>query len=162
MIFVCLGSQSFQFNRLLVEIDRLIENGLIHDYVFAQTGSSDYLPKNFDFKPFLSHDEFKELSDRAELIISHGGTGALINASKKGKNIIAVPRLSKYGEHVDDHQLQIVEALFSQGYIRRVLDISNLGQQINDALSNPIRKKYSNESHIVDILEKYIEEMFSR
>ena len=48
MIFVTLGSQKFQFNRLLIEIDRLIEEGKITEKVFAQTGYSDYKPKNYN------------------------------------------------------------------------------------------------------------------
>ena len=47
MIFITLGSQKFQFNRLLKEIDRLIETGVIKDEVFAQIGYSDYQPKHF-------------------------------------------------------------------------------------------------------------------
>ena len=49
-IFITLGSQKFQFNRMLIEIDKLIENGKITDEVFAQTGASDYKPKNFKYK----------------------------------------------------------------------------------------------------------------
>lgn len=60
MIFVTLGSQKFQFNRMLVEIDRLIDEGKIIDEVFAQIGASDYKPKNFEYKDFLTQDEFKD------------------------------------------------------------------------------------------------------
>ena len=40
MIFVTLGSQKFQFNRILIEIDKLIEDKYITENVFAQTGYS--------------------------------------------------------------------------------------------------------------------------
>ena len=46
MIFITVGSQKFQFNRLLEQIDLLIENKIIKEEVFAQIGSSDYIPKN--------------------------------------------------------------------------------------------------------------------
>ena len=42
MIFITLGSQKFQFNRLLKAVDDLIEHKKIQDEVFAQTGYSDY------------------------------------------------------------------------------------------------------------------------
>ena len=42
MIFITLGSQKFQFNRLLRAVDELIEKGVIDDTVFAQIGYSDY------------------------------------------------------------------------------------------------------------------------
>lgn len=52
--------------------------------------------------------KFSQIMDKAEIVITHGGTGAIIGAVKKGKKVIAVPRLARYGEHVDDHQLQLV------------------------------------------------------
>ena len=104
MIFITLGSQKFQFNRLLKAIDKLIEQGKIKEEVFAQIGYSDYQPINYNYKQFLDRDEFASMEGRADIVITHGGTGAIIGAVKKGKKVIAVPRLAKYGEHVDDHQ----------------------------------------------------------
>lgn len=117
MIFVTLGSQKFQFNRLLKAIDELIEKGVIQEDVFAQTGYSDYEPKNFKYKQFLDREEFSAYQDKSDLIITHGGTGAIVGALKKEKKVIAVPRLAKYGEHVDDHQLQIIDIFTETNYI---------------------------------------------
>ena len=108
-IFITLGSQKFQFNRLLKAVDELCEKGTVDaEDVFAQIGYSDYLPKNFSYKKFLDRDEFSNEMEKANIVITHGGTGAIIGAVKKGKKVIAVPRLAKYGEHVDDHQLQLI------------------------------------------------------
>lgn len=53
-IFITLGSQKFQFNRLLKAVDELCEKGTVDaEDVFAQIGYSDYLPKNFSYKKFL-------------------------------------------------------------------------------------------------------------
>ena len=160
MIFVCLGTQTYAFDRLLIELDKLVENGLINDKVFAQTGTLNYIPKHFEYEQFLSHIAFEEKRKEASLIISHGGTGALIGASKLGKNIIAVPRLAKFGEHVDDHQLQIVDVLEKQGYIRAVYDINELGRTIEEATKKPISKKFNNKSNIISIIETFIEETY--
>lgn len=157
MIFVCLGTQIFQFDRLLIELDRLINDGVIKGEVFAQAGSINYVPRFFSYKKFLSHDDFERISSNADLIISHGGTGALIGALKKGKNVIAVPRLAKFGEHVDDHQLQIVELLEKQGFIRAVYDISLLGDTIKEAIEKPISKPYQKESNVLQIIKEFID-----
>lgn len=157
MIFVCTGTQVYQFNRLLKELDKLVDEGQIKDEIFAQIGASDYKPQHYEYKEFLSADEFKIYQDKAELVISHGGTGALIGASKKGKNIIAVPRLGKYGEHTDDHQLQIVNVLEKEGYVRAVYDIENLGKVIKEAKVDPIRKPYNRESKVMEIIVSFIE-----
>lgn len=109
MIFITLGSQKFQFDRLLKAVDELVADGAITEPVFAQSGYSDYQPKHYEFKQFLDRDEFTKRMGEADLVITHGGTGAIIGAVKKGKKVIAVPRLAKYGEHVDDHQLQLLK-----------------------------------------------------
>ena len=126
MVFITLGSQKFQFNRLLKAVDELIENGVLTDEVFAQTGYSDYQPRNYKFKQFLDREEFAKYEAEAEIVITHGGTGAIIGAVKKGKKVIAVPRLSKYGEHVDDHQLQIIEQFKNQNLICGLDDCNQL------------------------------------
>ena len=85
MIFITLGSQKFQFNRLLKAIDKLIEQGKIKEEVFAQIGYSDYQPINYNYKQFLDRDEFASMEGRADIVITHGGTGAIIGAVKKRK-----------------------------------------------------------------------------
>ena len=92
MIFITVGSQKFQFNRLLKEIDRLIENKVINEEVFAQVGASDYKPVNYEYKDFITQDEFKEYMEIASLVITHAGTGAIITALKNDKKVIAIPR----------------------------------------------------------------------
>ena len=87
MIFVTLGSQKFQFNRLLKEIDRLIEENEVNEEVFAQIGYSDYQPKNYHYKNFLDREEFNEIMSRCDKVITHGGTGAIVGAIKKGKKV---------------------------------------------------------------------------
>lgn len=157
MIFVCTGTQVYQFDRLTKKLDELIADGLITDKIFAQIGAAEYLPKNYEYKKFIDKDEFAEYQRQADIIISHGGTGALIGASKLGKNIIAVPRLAKYHEHVDDHQLQVVSVLEKEGYVRAVYDIDNLRDVIKEAQEKPITKKYERKSMIIDIITNFIE-----
>ena len=156
MIFVCTGTQVYQFNRLLMELDRLVAEKRLNEEIFAQIGASDYKPQHYAYKEFLSADEFATYQDHASLIISHGGTGALIGASKKGKNIIAVPRLGKFGEHTDDHQLQVVEVLEKEGYVRAVYDMVELEDTITKAMEHPIQKVYNRESYVMDIIRDFI------
>lgn len=159
MIFVCTGTQIFQFDRLTKKLDELVAAGVITDRIFAQIGAGEYLPKNYEYKKFINKDEFAEYQRQADVVISHGGTGALIGASKLGKNIIAVPRLAKFKEHVDDHQLQIVGVLEKEGYVRAVYDMEDLGKTIQEALENPITKTYKRESNILSVIENFIDSL---
>lgn len=156
MIFVTLGSQKFQFNRLLVEIDRLIEDRKITEKVFAQTGYSDYEPRNYDYKKFLDRDEFTNVINKCDKVITHGGTGAIIGAVKKGKKVIAVPRLAKYGEHVDNHQLQIVKQFEAMKFIRYVEDEKKLGKEITEIENHRVLKYESNTLNIINSIEEFI------
>lgn len=159
MIFVCTGTQIFQFDRLTKKLDELVADGKVKDKIFAQIGAAEYLPNNYGYKKFINKDEFAEYQLEADVIISHGGTGALVGASKLGKNIIAVPRLAKYHEHVDDHQLQVVSVMEKEGYVRAVYDIDDLGRVINEALKEPITKVYKRESNVIPIIEKFIDSL---
>lgn len=158
LIFVCVGSREYQFNRLLKEIDDLIEENRVTEDVFAQIGQSSYLPKNYEYERFLSANEFKKKQESAHLIISHAGTGALMGALKLGKKTIAVPRLEKFGEHTDDHQLQIASVLEEQGYLKKVIEISQLEKYIDKILIDGTIKKYNKESKVLEIIDTYIQE----
>lgn len=157
MIFVTVGSQKFQFNRLLKKIDELIESGDIKEEVFAQIGVSDYIPKNYTYKDFVKQDEFKEYMDKADLIITHAGTGAIVTALKKDKKVIAIPRLSEYGEHVDDHQIQLINEFKELNFIEPVYKIDELENVIKTVKEKKYNKYISNTTRILKDIEDFIE-----
>lgn len=156
MIFVTLGSQKFQFDRLLAELDRLIETGIITQPVFAQTGYSTYTPRHFTAQAFLDRDGFSEKMDQAALVITHAGTGAIIGAVKKGKKVIAVPRLSKYGEHVDDHQTQIVAQFNEMELILGLEDTAQLEAALLEIPNRQFQSYQSNTHRIIADIEEFL------
>lgn len=156
MIFVTLGSQKFQFNRLLKEIDILVKNGIVKEEVFAQIGYSDYIPRNYKFKEFINRDEFIDKMNECDKVITHGGTGAIIGAVKKGKKVIAVPRLKKFGEHVDDHQLQIIEEFQKMKLISSVKEIEELESAIKNIENYDLKKYISNTNKIIKSIDSFI------
>lgn len=158
MIFVTLGSQKFQFNRLLQSIDDLVERQVIQDEVFAQTGYSDYQPKHYAYKAFLDREEFLSTEEKADIVITHGGTGAIIGAVKKGKKVIAVPRLAKYGEHVDDHQLQLIAQFKQQNLICGLQDCSGLEEALGYVKAHPFDAYRSNTENYISSINAYIQE----
>lgn len=161
MIFVCVGSRDYQFNRLLIKIDELVADGTITDKVIAQIAQSDYEPQNYEWHRFLDRAVFKAYQQDADLIISHAGTGALVGALKIGKQVIAVPRLARFGEHIDDHQTQVADALEAEGYLRVVLDMDRLGETVQKCYDDPITKRYDKPSNIVSIIEQQIDRWFN-
>lgn len=156
MIFIILGSQKFQFNRLLAEIDKLIFDGEIKERVMAQIGYSDYLPQKFDYKRFMDKSEFLNIINKADIVISHGGTGSIINSLLQKKYVIAIPRDSKFGEHVDNHQYEIVSQFEKSGYIKGVYNIKDISTAINDKKNFKVKKYESNTKKIVECIEELI------
>lgn len=156
MIFVTLGSQKFQFNRILRKLDELIEEGKIDKDIFAQIGYSDYSPKNFNYKKFMERDEFKKIMNKCDIVVSHGGTGAIITALKNGKRVIAVPRLSQYREHVDDHQIQLINEFEESGLIKAVYDLDNLEEVLKEINNMEFIQYESNTENIINDIEEFI------
>ena len=156
MIFVTLGSQKFPFDRLLAELDRLIETGSITQPVFAQTGYSTYTPRHFAFEAFLDRDTFGAKLQEADTVITHAGTGAIIGAVKAGKKVIAVPRLSRYGEHVDDHQTQIIAQFNELNLILGLEGVEQLEAAITELPSRQFNSYASNTHRIIADIETFL------
>ena len=159
MIFITLGSQKFQFNRLLEYVDKLVEEKVIKEDIFAQVGYSDYVPKYYNYKRFLDRNEYMGKINECDLVITHGGTGAIIGGIKRGKKVIAIPRLKKFGEHVDDHQVQIVNQFHDMNLICGIMDIKSLENAINEVKNEEYKEYKSNTDVIILSIEKYIDEI---
>lgn len=159
MIFVSVGSQKFQFDRLLQRLDQLIEEGIIQDQVMAQIGVSQYVPKHFAYVPFMDREEFSRQVDACSVMITHGGTGAIIGAVKKGKKVIAVPRLAQYGEHVDDHQLQLIHQFDDLNLICPCCDLKDLGECCQKIGDMEFKTYVSNTHRIIASIENYLSEI---
>lgn len=158
MIFVTVGSQKFQFDRLLKEVDKLIENKIINEDVIAQIGYSTYIPKNYKYYKFIDQDEFKKYISKCDMVITHAGTGAIVGALKQGKKVVAVPRLAKYGEHVDDHQIQLLDEFKELNFIEPAYDVKDLEKAIEKCRKNEYNRYVSNTKNVIEDIEKFIME----
>ncbi len=122
MIFVTVGTHYQGFERLISAVDKLIEKNKIKDTVIMQIGYSKYIPKNCKWFKFIEPDEFLKYCNNSDIIISHGGIGSIIPPLKFKKKLIIVPRLKKFNEHTNDHQLQITKELERQKKIIAIYD----------------------------------------
>ena len=157
MIFVAVGTQKFQLNRLLKAVDDLIAQGLLEDTVFAQTGHSDYVPQNYQYKDFLSKDDFQSCISRCDLLITHSGVATIIAGLKLGKSIVVVPRLAKFGEHVDNHQIQIAESFSDKNLIMMCKEDDDLAETVKCARTHTFAKYVSQRSLVEKTIRDYLE-----
>lgn len=161
MIFVTVGTQKFQFDRLLKAIDINIENGLIDEEVFAQVGTSNYSPHNYKYIDFLQNNEFQKLIKQASIIVTHSGVGTIIAALKEKKTVVVVPRLSKYGEHIDDHQIQIAKSFEKQNMVI-MSDEKEIDKAIKKAQNFKLNEYISNSEYCLEVIRSYIFEQEKR
>jgi len=159
-IFVTVGTHPQQFNRLLEEIDRLVDRGKINWDVFAQIGHSTYEPDNYRYVKFLDKEKFMEKIKEADIVITHGGEGNIGEALQQKKRIIMVPRLQSYGEHTNDHQLELVEAVEKEGRAIAVHDISELLAAI-EGIKVFTPKTYEGNKGIIKLLKQFAKENFN-
>jgi len=156
-IFVALGTHPQQFKRLLEKIDSLLGRGKLKAQVFAQTGNSNYKPKHFLSKKFLAPKEFEREFQKADLVITHGGAGSIISALRHKKPLVIVPRRKEYGEHTDNHQLDLALALDKRGKAIAVLDLEKLSTAIEKARGfNPV--KHSEKKKLVERIKRFLVE----
>ena len=158
MILVTLGTQDKSFKRLLKAIDNEIKNKNIKEKVIVQAGYTKYKTDNMEIFDYCSSEELDKLMKEANLIITHGGVGSILGALKYDKPVIAAARLSKYKEHNNDHQKQIINEFVKEGYILELDDFSKLSDKLKEAKKFTPKKYKSNNKKFVQGITKYIEE----
>lgn len=131
MIFVTVGTQ-FPFDRLVKTVDRAVEKGLITENVFAQTSQTSYKPRNFPSQPSLEKESFDKYVRQATGIISHAGIGSINIAMAFDKPMLVMPRLKKYGEVVNDHQVTLARKFARAGHIMLANDEEELLEKVSD------------------------------
>ena len=158
MILVTLGTQDKQFKRLLDNIQKEIDAGNIKDRVVVQAGYTKYNSKDMEIFDLIDRDKFNDLINKCDLLITHGGVGSILTGLKNNKKVIVCPRLSKYKEHINDHQVQIVDNFYNSGYILKYREGDNLKEILKQVKKFKPKKYISNTDNFIKIIEKFINE----
>ena len=157
MILIALGTQDKPFYRLLQAVQKQIDNKKIKDKIIVQAGcSSDFKSNDMEIFDLIPIDEFDKLIEECDVLITHGGVGTIITGLKNNKKVIAAARLEKYGEHVNDHQLQIIENFTNAGYILSLNNFDELDKVLKNIKSFKPKKYKSNTKKFIEIIEKEI------
>ena len=160
MILVMLGTQNNDFHRLLYEIEKNIENGNINEEVVVQAGFTKYKSDKMKIFSMTSKENLEDLIKKANLIITHAGVGSIEMSLEHNKKVIAVPRLKKYGEHVNDHQKDIEDEFNRKGLIMGINDVSELSLALKK-IKKSIPKKYEKHKNdeIIYIIKTFIDKI---
>lgn len=157
MILVTLGTQDKTFPRLLEAIQKQIDKGNIKGKVIVQAGSTKFESNDMEILDLIDRDLYAKLISECELLITHGGVGSIITGLKNNKKIIAAPRLAKYKEHTNDHQMQIIEKFSNSGFILPLYDFDKLDEVIEETKQFKPKKFQSNTDNMINLIENYID-----
>lgn len=158
MTFITVGSsEEYKFPRLLQTVDELCEEGVLDGKTtVAQVGYTEYKPKHYEYFDMISDEEFKCLVEKADVIITHAGTGSVISALKAHKKVIIFPRRFEFKEHLDNHQLELAELFASQGYTMTAMDKDELRTALAAIKEFKPREFISNNKKINQIIMNFI------
>jgi UDP-N-acetylglucosamine transferase subunit ALG13 len=139
------------FERLIRKMDEIA--GRLNEEVVMQIGGTKYTPENAKHFDFTTEQEIKELCRKARVVVTHGAM-SIVDALDQGTPVVAVPRLKKYGEVIDDHQLYLVQELEKAGKVTAVYDVEELEETLEKVSTQPV--KLVKDKRLVDALKGYI------
>jgi UDP-N-acetylglucosamine transferase subunit ALG13 len=115
VIFVTLGTHEQPFTRALERVAALNKT----DEIVIQHGSTTARPDlvTAEWFDYLSYDALLAAVREADVVISHAGVGSIVTAVRNDKKPVVLPRLARFGEHVDDHQLQLARRFAQRGLV---------------------------------------------
>jgi UDP-N-acetylglucosamine transferase subunit ALG13 len=152
MIFVTVGNHYKGFDRLVKKMDEIAEN--TSEKVIIQIGQTYYKPKNAKFFDFTDYGTMQKLCKEARVVVSHAGVGSIITALEQQTPIIIVPRLKKYNEVIDDHQLDIAEALLDHQLVKTVYDLTQLEESLKSNFN--MGDRASNKNKLSGSIKNYL------
>ncbi len=152
MIFVSFGTQPHNFKALcqiVNEIDSTYK-------VIVQLGESENTITRTNTKVFKYSDQYNKYVDECDILITHGGVGSIMDGLERQKKIITIARLSKYQEHIDDHQLEVTNKLASENYCLKYERGCNINDVITQTLNTDFVSYESNTQNFCNELSKII------
>lgn len=154
MIFVTVGTHYMGFDRLIKKMDEIAS--YLNDDVVMQIGKTDFEPDNTEWFRYLDYNSICKILKKSDIVVCHGGAGTLLDVLSMNKKTIVVPRLKKFKEVYDDHELELAESLKNRN-ISIVYDIGDLEYHIRDFNDLCIGVPGKNEnSKLIDFLRGYL------
>ena len=128
MIFVTLGTHHDPFPRLVGALDALPAGELVVQH--GHSPRPEHAAETVDFLPFA---DMIERIRAADVVITHAGVGSILLCLRHGRTPLVVPRRQQFGEHVDDHQVELTRALAERGRVIAVWDVADLANLVATA-----------------------------
>lgn len=156
-LFVPLGTQKFPFRRIITALNGLVEDGIYKpDEIVMQSAL-------YPIKPIFTHlglipnEDFNHYMKEAEVIVTHSGVNSIISCMELEKPLVVCPRLHEYGEHIDNHQMEIATLMHEKYDVLICTDMKNLPVLIEKAKNHKYKQWVSHRKELLDALRLLIE-----
>lgn len=156
MILVLLGTQDKPFKRLIEYVEKLVKEGVCTEEIIVQSGNTPYESKVLNVVPFVDHNEMNKLISKSSFVVTHAGIGSIVSVLKSGKKVIVIPRRYKFGEHVNDHQIEISNYFFDEGYINTCEAYEELKEIVSNLDTFEPKVFIEGNKKMVDIIDEFM------
>lgn len=158
MIFLTVGTQ-FPFDRLVRAVDEAAGRSALEDEVFAQVGQRGYRPEHMEWVEILEREAFAERVAEARALIGHAGVGTILAALEVGKPLLVMPRLRRYGEIVNDHQVATARKFAEAGHVLAAYDEGEVLQKLVELRTFVPTLRRASPERVVARLRLFLEEL---
>lgn len=155
-LFVPVGTQKFPFGRLITALNNLVDEGLYKPEEIVMQATVYPVEPKFKHYSVMPQNEFMKMIEDAELVMTHSGENTIIATMERHRPFLIVPRLKEYGEHVDNHQLEIAEVMEDQFDVIVCKDFSNLKGAIERAKTHQYKPWVSHTQELIDYVKTII------
>ena len=155
MILLTVGTL-FPFDRLVRAVDEAVAAGIVKQQVFAQIGTTNYVPKNMEYVEVLDKQSFNKKVADAEYLISHAGIGSITIALEHNKPLLVMPRMKRYKEHVNDHQVGTARKYEKSGHLLVAYNIEDLPDCIHKLKNFVPRQRKANPEAVADRIRRFL------
>jgi UDP-N-acetylglucosamine transferase subunit ALG13 len=155
MIFLTVGTL-YPFDRLVGAVDDAVANGLITEDVFAQIGVGGIQPTCIESVESLDKMKFDKIIKQSSCLISHAGMGSIQAALSLGKPLLVMPRLYKYSEHINDHQVATAAKFEELGHVLAVYEEDQIPKRLEDIKTFTPRKRDTQVDKVVERISDFL------
>jgi UDP-N-acetylglucosamine transferase subunit ALG13 len=138
-VLVTVGTDHHRFDRLIGWVDRWAAAHPDAD-LLVQHGTAD-APANGTAVVMLGYDELVAEMAAADVVIAQGGPATIMDARSVGQRPIVIPRLARFDEVVDDHQVAFTDWMAAKDLVWLADGEDQLHALIDASLAEPDRVK---------------------
>jgi len=138
LILGVVGTHGQPMTRLVGTLDEFARD-YPDEQVRIQAGPAAHLVSHAQGVDYVGSGTLQDWAEAAAVVVTHGGPSLLLGLVDAGRTPIVMPRERRFGEHVDDHQVEFADFLATRGLVIVVRSPTEL-RQILEQPPMPVRE----------------------